>query len=436
MSTSLDEVRRRESDRFVGDHPACAQASARMAPHWLCRVPMHWMSDWPTPFPLVMRNAQGASLTDIDGHRYDDFCLGDTGAMFGHSPPSIAAALEQQVRSGLTAMLPSEHSARVGEGLAQVFGLPFWQMTQTATDANRAALRWSRAITGRARVLVFEGCYHGTVDETMVRVGAIGSAFDATHTTKVVEFNDLDAVESELRRRDLACVLYEPVMTNCGMVLPEPGFHAALRDLTRRYETLLIADETHTLSTGLGGYTRAHALDPDFLVCGKAIAGGVPCAVYGFTSEVEHSIQRVLADRGGGHSGIGTTLAGNALAVSALDAALRTLHTEDVYATMIALGERLEAGLKRIVAHRELAWTVSRVGARTELVPGATAPRNGTRAAANARHDIESALHLFALNRGVLLTPFHNMMLTSPVTTREQVDRLLAVVGEFFDVLH
>lgn len=433
----------REAARFIESHPRSAALAAEARAHWLNGVPMHWMADWGTPHPLFVRKAQGATLTDVDGRRHVDFCLGDTGAMFGHSPPALAAAIARQAARGLTCMLPAERTAEVGARLATLFGLPCWQIAQTATEANRYALRWARAITRRPCVLVFQGCYHGTVEETMVRLrggrtvpreGAIGPAFDPSDAAIAVEFNDADALERALARGDVAAVLYEPVMTNIGMVLPAPGFHAALRAATRRHGSLLIVDETHTLSSGLGGYTRRHGLEPDALVCGKAIAGGLPCAVLGFTAETERAMQGVLAAREGGHSGMGTTLAANPLVIEALHAALEHLHTAANYERMEALAARLEAGLAEMFAARRLDWHVARVGARTEFGFG-PAPRNGSEAEAALRPEFEHALHLYLLNRGVLVTPFHNMMLTSPAHTAEDVDRLLALLAAALDEL-
>jgi glutamate-1-semialdehyde 2,1-aminomutase len=439
----LEEFAAREAARFVGANPRSATLAAAAAPHWLNGVPMHWMADWGTPHPLSVRAARGARLTDVDDHEYIDFCLGDTGAMFGHSPPAVATAIAAQSAQGLTCMLPAERTAAVGAALARLFGLPYWQITQTATDANRYALRWARAVTARPKVLVFQGCYHGTVEETLVRrrggrtvmrEGSIGPAFDPATAAVAVEFNDIEAVEQALAAGDIAAVLYEPVMTNIGMVLPVAGFHAALRAATRRHGTLLIVDETHTLSSGLGGYTRAQRLEPDLLVCGKAIAGGLPCAVFGFTAEVEAGMQRVLAARDGGHSGMGTTLAANPLVIAALHAALESLHTAANYAHMETLAAQLESGLRTLFAARRLEWHVSRVGARTEFGFG-PAPRNGSEAEAAMRPEFEHALHLYQLNRGVLVTPFHNMMLTSPAHTAGDVARLLEVLAGALDEL-
>lgn len=418
-----------EAARFTAEHPVSAAHAGRLAAHWLNGVPMHWMRDWGTPFPPILREATGAQLTDVDGCRYADFCLGDTGAMFGHSPPAVAQAVALQAARGLTAMLPGERAAEVGEGLARLFGLPFWQMTQTATDANRAALRWARAITRRAQTLVFRGCYHGTVDEIMLRPGGIGTAIDVRASALAVEFDDLAGVEAALRTGDIAALLYEPVMTNAGMVLPQPGLHVALRDLTRRHGALLIVDETHTLSSGPGGYTRAHGLEPDLLVCGKAIAGGVPCAVYGFTAEVEARMRGVLAARHEehGHTGMGTTLAANPLALAALAAALASLHTPETYAPMLAGAAVLDAKLQALLARRRLDWHVARVGARLEIGYGER-PRNATQAAAGMLPALEHAVHLYLLNRGCLLTPFHNMMLYSPVSAADDTERLVVAL--------
>ena len=432
-----------EHGRFARARPRSQSLADAARPHWLNGVPMHWMHDWGTPFPVFVQRADGAWLEDVDGHRYADFCLGDTGAMFGHSPASIRAALAQQAAAGLTCMLPDERIVAVGARLTELFGLPYWQITQTATDANRAALRWARAATGRDRVLAFAGCYHGTVEETLVeltagqtepRRGLIGSPAGKAGGTTLIEFNDLDTLARELSSGTYACVIAEPVMTNVGMVLPQRGFHSALRDLTRRTGTLLLIDETHTLSTGLGGYTRLHGLEPDLWVCGKAIAGGFPCAVLGFTAAMEARVQAVLARRAGGHSGMGTTLAANALAVACLDAALAALHTPANYERMLTTGERLAQSLVELFARHGLPWSVSRVGARLEFGFG-EAPRNGTESAAQMQPWLERAIHLYLLNRGVLLTPFHNMMLCSPATVSEHIDGLTTTLGGCLDEL-
>ncbi|HSN71784.1 MAG TPA: transaminase, partial [Steroidobacteraceae bacterium] len=374
--SAIERLLARERERFAADRPVSAQLARDAAAHWLGGVPMHWMLDWGTPFPVSVVEARDAELIDVDGLRYVDFCLGDTGAMFGHSPAAVAAALRTQAERGLTCMLPSSDAPVVGQLLASRFGLPVWQMAQTASDANRAVLRWARAITGRPKVLVFDGCYHGAVEDALVelagdrvrsRPGLVGQVSDVASHVRVVEFNDAEALERALATGDVACVLAEPVMTNAGMVLPEPGFLDALRKLTASAGTLLVIDETHTISSGPGGHARTLGLEADFLVVGKAIAGGFPCAVYGCTTEMAAGIDRVLRAKPAGHSGIGTTLSGNPLALAALRANLEHVMTEPAYARMTQTIERLCAGLEALIARHELAWNVSRVGARAEL---------------------------------------------------------------------
>jgi glutamate-1-semialdehyde 2,1-aminomutase len=383
----------------------------------------------------VVESAQGATLRDVDGNEYADFCLGDTGSMFGHSPPAVAEAVARQAGRGLTYMLPTEDSIAVGRLLAERFGLPHWQVATTATDANRFALRVARAVTGRPKILVFNGCYHGTVDETFVRLvngravnrpGLLGQVADLTQLARVVEFNDVPALEAALAHGDVACVIAEPVMTNSCMVLPAPGFHAELRRLTREAGTLLLIDETHTISTGPGGYTRAHGLEPDLFVLGKPVAGGVPASVWAFTDEVARRLDAVRSQAPPGHSGMGTTLSANALSLAAMRATLEQVMTHEAYAHMETLAGRLEAGLQGVVGQYELPWHVVRVGARVEFVCAPGPLRNGTEAEAAHAPALEQAIHLALLNRGCLIAPFHNMMLVSPATTVAQVDSLVS----------
>ena len=246
----------RERRAFTEAMPVSRALSAEASEHLLFGVPLHWMQDWSTPFSLYVKEARGATFTDVDGHRYADFCLGDTGAMFGHAPEPVARALIEQATRGYTTMLPSEDAAWVSRELARRFRLPVWQFALSASDANRFVLRWARAATGRNTIVVFNGCYHGTVDDVFVdlvdgrpvqRDSLLGQSYDLLANTRVVEFNDLAALEAALKGGDVACVLAEPAMTNIGMVLPDPGFWEAARELTRRYGTLLVIDETHTI---------------------------------------------------------------------------------------------------------------------------------------------------------------------------------------------
>lgn len=429
-----------ERRRFLAEHPRSVALADQARSVWRDGVPMHWMADWASPNPIFAAQAIGAELVDVDGCDYADFCLGDTPGMFGHGEIAIATALNDQARRGAGFMLPTATAVMVGRLLAERFGLPLWQATTTATEANRAALRWARAITGRNRILVFDGCYHGSVDETFVtlasgapamKAGLIGQVHDEAALTRVVPFNDLDALEAALAPGDVAAVLAEPVMTNCGMILPDPGFHAALRAITRRTGALLILDETHTLSTGPGGYCRAHDLEPDIFTVGKAIAGGVPAAVWGVTAKVAARMDEARARIGPGYSGMGTTLSGNALAMAAMRAMLTEVMTDDAYARMNAGATRLVAGLAGLIERRRLGWSPVRVGARVELVFASTPPRNAQEMRKALDHDLLEAFHLWMINRRVLIAPFHNMMLVSPMTTDAQIDRLVEAVDGF-----
>ena len=434
-----EALARHEHDVFVQRNPQSRLLAERAAQHLLFGVPLHWMTDWGTPFGLQVANAQGATLTDADGHHLSDFCLGDTAAMFGHSPDAVVQALTRQATRGLSAMLPGADAAAVGELLTERFGLPFWQFATTATDANRFVLRWLRAASGRRRVIVFNGCYHGTVDDVFVdlvngepvqRASLLGQVHELTAHTAVVEFNDLDALARELAMGDVACVLAEPAMTNIGMVLPEPGYWPAAQALMRQHGTALVFDETHTISCGPGGYARAHGLQPNALVLGKPIGGGLPCAVYGFSAEWAERAAHAKRTAPPGHSGIGTTLSGNLLAMAATRATLTELMTASTYAPVLALSGTLDAGLRERIAHRGLPWCVTQLGARCEFQFCATPPHNGSEAAAAFDTELEHLIHLALLNRGVLITPFHNMMLVCPATTADDVQRLLDAFDE------
>jgi glutamate-1-semialdehyde 2,1-aminomutase len=435
----LKSLMQREQKRFVDERPKSKALFERAGKSLLGGVPMNWMVKWAGAFPPFVREAQGAHFYDVDGHRYIDFCLGDTGAMTGHSPFATVKAVEDQIRRGITLMLPSEDSVLVGEELQQRFGLPYWQFALTATDANRFSIRLARQITQRPKILVFNWCYHGTVDETFItlkdgvthaRRGNIGPPFDPAVTTKVVEFNDPVSLEHALAPGDVACVLAEPVMTNVGIVHPAPAFHKALRELTRKHGTLLIIDETHTICAGPGGYTRAESLQPDVLVFGKPIAGGVPGAAYGFTQEVATRIadQQNLEDCDTG--GIGGTLAGNALSLAAMRATLTKVLTKDAFDRMIPMAERWTIGVEKAIAEFALPWHVTRLGCRAEYLFSPGPPTNGTEAHEAMDFELERFMHLYAMNRGILLTPFHNMALMSPQTDASDIDQHTRVFRE------
>jgi glutamate-1-semialdehyde 2,1-aminomutase len=421
-----------ELERFAREHPRSRELSQRARRSLLAGVPMHWMVRWAGGFPVYATDALGARFRDVDGHEYVDLCLGDTGAMTGHSPEPTVRAVRERVARGITLMLPSEDALWVGEELTRRFGLARWQFALTATDANRFAIRLARAITGRPRILVYNWCYHGTVDETVAtlddhgevveREGSLGPPVPPAETTRVVEWNDVDALESALAQGDVACVLAEPALTNIGIVPPEPGYHDALRAATRRHGTLLIIDETHTLCAGPGGYTRAHGLEPDLLTVGKAIAGGIPAAAYGFSEQVAARIEAAIPDEQSDVGGVGGTLAGNVLSLAATRATLDEVLTEEAFAKMIDLGERFETGVQDVIDRHGLPWHVTRIGCRVEYLFRPERPRTGSEAAAGADPLLDRLAHLWALNRGILLTPFHNMALMCPATSEADVD--------------
>jgi glutamate-1-semialdehyde aminotransferase len=429
-----------ESDRFIAEHPRSWELYERARTVMPGGVPMSWMAKWPGPFPLFVAEASGAHFRDVDGHEYVDLCLGDTGAMTGHSPPPTVEVVRRQAGHGITAMLPTEDSVAVATELGRRFGLPLWQFTLSATDANRHAIRYARHVTGRHKLVVHDFCYHGSVDEafatlddagrTVARRGNIGAPVDPAETTIVVEFNDVDGLERALATGEVAAVLCEPALTNVGIVLPEPGYHDALRELTRRHGALLIVDETHTLSAGPGGYTRAHGLQPDLLTMGKAIAGGIPAGAFGMTQDLADRITARVDLEDIDVGGIGGTLAGNALSLAAMRVTLTEVLTDEAYARMLPLGDRWADGVDAGIARYGLPWHCNRLGARGEYTFTPYAPRTGAEAHAAGDFALEQYLHLFALNRGILLTPFHNMALMSPATTDADVDRHTAVFDE------
>jgi glutamate-1-semialdehyde 2,1-aminomutase len=432
----VENLLQREATLFESSHPRSKATYERGLGCFLYGAPMHWMQQWPGAYPITVAEAQGAHLTDIDGKRYVDLALGDTAAMFGHANPAVTEAVCAQMHRGATMMLPTEDAAYVGKDLARRFGLPYWQVTTSATDANRFIIRLCRMVTGRDKVVTFNWNYHGSVDETQVelddsgamvpRTGVHPNAMHHEQTTRLVEFNDEAGLQKALEHGDVACVLTEPVLTNIGMVPPLPGFHDALRRLTREHDVPLVIDETHTISTGPGGYTGAHQLEPDFLVIGKSLAGGIPVAVWGTSQQMAERIWSALPHFRTGepinHFGFGGTLAGSAVQMAGLRATLEEVMTAETFGHMIACAQRLEKGVIEILSRRGLPWHVTRIGARVEYLFRSDPPRNGGEAH-HARHPLlEAYIHLFLLNRGVLLTPFHNMALTCPFTTDADVD--------------
>ncbi|HEX5622293.1 MAG TPA: transaminase [Solirubrobacteraceae bacterium] len=429
----LRQLLDRERATYAEAHARSAHAYASAKPHLLGGVPMTWMNMAAGGFPLYLRSARGARVTDIDDREYVDFALGDTGAMAGHSPEATVDAIVRRVQDegGITAMMPTFDAAWVGAELARRFGPPQWSFTLTATDANRWAIRLARQVTGRSKILVNAYCYHGSVDETFAVIGAdgravsrsgnVGPPVDLAVTTRVVEYNDVEALERELAHGDVAVVLMEPALTNIGIVMPEPGYLEAVRRITREHGTLLINDETHTFSAGPGGATKAWDLDPDIVTIGKSIAGGIPIGAYGISDELAEAImsdQRADVEDVGG---VGGTLAGNALSLAAARATLEYVLTEEAFERMTDRATRFTEGVREVIS--DLPWTVNQIGARAEYRFVSPSPRTGSDSAAAADPELDDYLHAYLANRGVLITPFHNMALMCPETTDEDVDR-------------
>jgi glutamate-1-semialdehyde 2,1-aminomutase len=431
--TRVADLLAMERDRFTASHPRALEFRGSAERSMLYGVPMNWMTRWASPAPIVVATAHGAELEDIDGNTYVDLCLGDTAAMAGHSPVPVAQAVARQMEHGATFMLPTEDALWVGQEMSRRFGMARWQFCLTATDANRFVLRLARQVTGRPFIVVHNWCYHGSVDETLAtldgsgavvpRYGSVGPALDVSATTRVVEINDLGALARALAGRDVACVLVEPALTNIGIVLPDPGYHDELRRLTRQAGTMLVIDETHTICAGPGGYTRREDLAPDFLTIGKTIGGGVPVAAYGMSEDVAAAVTGGTFWHEADVGGVGGTLAGNALSMAATRATLGEVLTEEAFDAMESLALRFTDGVRSVIAERGVPWHVTRLGCRAEYLFSPRSPRTGAEAAAAANADLDDFIHLAMLNRGVLLTPFHNMALMSPATTADHVDQ-------------
>ncbi len=434
----------RERATFRQRHPASGRLAADAQRSLLFGVPMNWMTRWPGDHPLFVDRAEGARFRDVDGNEFIDFCLGDTGGMAGHAPKAAVDAVARQAARGITLMLPTADAAWVGDEMARRFGVPYWQFTLSATDANRCVIRWAREITGRAKIVVHNWCYHGSVDEavailedgrTVARKGNIGKPVSLDATTRVVEINDLEALEAALAAGDVAACLFEPALTNIGIVLPEPGYHESVRALCTKYGALLVIDETHTISAGPGGCTMAWGLDPDFVTIGKTLGAGIASGAYGMTKRVRAMILQHTDAKNTDVGGIGGTLAGNALSLAAMRATLGEVMTDAAFERMIELGERFEEGVGGVIESRGLPWHVVRLGCRVEYLFRPDRARNGAEAAAGQDESLDPYIHLYLLNRGILMTPFHNMALMSPATTTANVDRHTQVFAEMADEL-
>ena len=429
---NLAALRKKEDARFLELHPASGELFKKGQAHMPGGVPMSWMAKWPGAYPVFVKEAKGARFSDVDGNTYIDFCLGDTGSMTGHSPDATVAAIREQVGKGITAMLPTADASVVSAELAQRFGLPLWQFTVSATDANRHVIRYSRMITGRSKIVVIDRCYHGSVDETFAtldgagktvsREGNIGAPVALDQTTRVVEFNDIAGMDKALAHGDVAAILMEPAMTNVGIVLPQAGYLEAVQELAKKHGSILIIDETHTISVGPGGMTADLGLKPDFLTIGKAIAGGIPTGTFGMTQKIADDIARLVELEIIDTGGIGGTLAGNALSLASMRATLTQVLTQENFDRMIELGTRWSDGVDGAIKEFDLPWTCNRLGARGEYMFAQSAPITGADANNAGDFELEQYIHLRMLNDGFLITPFHNMALMCPDTTAADVD--------------
>ena len=431
----------KELELFEKMHPKSGEIFERAKGSLLQGVPMNWMVKWAGSYPVCVATAKGAKFTDVDGNEYLDLCLGDTGSMVGHAPDAAVKAITEYVKQGTTFMLPTEDAAWNGEELQRRFGMKYWQFATSATDANRFVLRLARQVTKKPMIIAYNWCYHGTVDETVAIIdehtgktiakpGNLGPQCDPAITTRMIEWNDIPALEAALKIGDVACVLAEPVMTNCGIVHPDPGYHDALRALTKKYGALLIIDETHTICTGIGGCTKEYNLKPDMVVIGKTIASGIPAAAYGFTEELGNLIVKEIPKEVCDIGGIGGTLAANALTMHAVKATLSEVLTEDFYARNIPLAKRFNEGIQSVISEFNLPWNTTQLGCRTEYWFRKEPAKNGGEAEAAVDFQLDQYMHLASLNRGILMTPFHNMALICPSTTVADIDRHTAVFRE------
>ena len=430
--SNLTALRKIEDQRFLENHKKSGELFAIAKDSMPNGVPMSWMSKWPSAYPVFVEEAKGASFVDVDGNTYIDFCLGDTGSMTGHSPDATVSAIREQVGRGLSAMLPTKDGAVVAAELAKRFGVALWQFTVSATDANRHVIRYARLITKKSKIIVIDRCYHGSVDETFAtldasgktvsREGNIGAPVELDKTTRVVPFNDLDAMEKALQQNDVAAILMEPAMTNVGIVLPLDGYLKAVEKLAKEFGAKLIIDETHTISVGPGGMTAQLGLQPDFLTIGKAIGGGFPTGAFGMSAEIAQAIKSQVELEVIDTGGVGGTLAANALSLAAMRATITKVLTEENFEKMIKLGTRWADGVEKVIEKYKLPWSVNRLGARAEYMFSATSPKNGREAADAGDFELEQYIHLRMLNEGFLITPFHNMALMSPDTTAADVD--------------
>lgn len=438
----IERLLAEETAAFVAARPRSMAQLERARATMPRGVPMTWMEDlYPHP-PVWVSHGSGAYLWDVDEHRYVDLYIADMSAFCGHGPQVVVDAVAQRMRRGNQFLMPSEDAVPVAEHLAARYGMPKWQFTLSATQANTEVIRIARHRTGREVVLVFDGKYHGHVEEALVVMedGEVqpeyhGLTRGITAKTRVVPFNDVAALERALAPRDVAVVLAEPAMTNAGFLLPAAGFHEALRELTSQTATLLAIDETHTLVTSYAGLAREWELQPDFLTLGKSIAAGVPLGTYGMTEELAALLEApdekyVVAGEATGEVATGGTLFANPLSLAAAHAALTEILTEDAFARTALLGARLAGGLRAAIARHDLPWSVTQHGAHAYYAFTTPPPHDGASSRAADDADLRALMRICMANRGVWESGWWLGPTVSVAHTEQDVDDYLEVFAD------
>ncbi len=448
--TGIDPARVRELQtiedaRFVVERPASRERLERARSTMPRGVPMAWMDDLYEHPPVWVAHGEGSSFTDVDGHTYVDMYVADMSAFCGHASPPVVEAVARQMRLGNQFLLPGDDAIPVAEHLAARYGMPKWQFTLSATQANTEVIRLAREATGRQVVLVFDGKYHGLEDATLVVLedGTVVPEYDGLSSgiagqTRVIAFNDVGALETALAPGDVALVLAEPAMTNVGFILPEDGFHQTLRRLTREAGTLLAIDETHTLVTAYGGLSRVWDLEPDLFTVGKAIAAGVPLGAYGMTDQLSSLIappeeSHVISGAVVAEVATGGTLFANALSMAAGRAALTEVLTADAFERTGELGRRMAAGLRGSIAEAGLPWSVVQEGGHACYFFEPEVPRNGAQSRAADDPQLRALIRVFMANRGVWESGWWLGPTVSVAHTEADIDRYIAVFAEFLD---
>ena len=433
----LAELRERELRRFAELRPRGEALLAQARKSMPNGVPMTWMAALYEHPPIMVERGSGGTFTDVDGNEYVDFNLADTSMFTGYGIEAFARTVGERAAAGPQFLLPGEDAATVAEELARRFGLPLWQFTLSATLANTEAIRLARALTGRTTVLMFDGKYHGHADELLgqmtdgrVQPEGLGLPPDTTRNVRVVPYNDLEAVERELASGEVACVIAEAAITNLGVIQPADGFHQGLRRLASDAGAVLVLDETHTLVAGPGGLTARWGLEPDILVMGKSISGGVPLGAYGMTAPIAQVLEGATSAWGEGVA-TGGTLFANALSLAAARVTLTEVLTEPAYEHAAALGARLADGIESVAEANGLPWRAHRLFNRSGYTHAPQLPSNAVEARASFDLELYNLQRLYMANRGVWEAIDSAGPACGIQTTESQVDRYLEVLADF-----